>query len=148
MKQPENDGLSYFEARIARELAAVEDEIRKLEAEAVTLRRQLGKAKAERLGLQHATRKNSMNRVLTENSVLEQLRSTSPIATKVLFRNAKMSHPDLKETTFRTYLHRMKQRGLIKTARSAGQWELAQAAPAPSPWEEIISRAALKIKDM
>lgn len=132
MKQDEADGLSYFEARILRELSAVEEEISKLQAEAVALRRQLGKAKAERLGLEHTTRKNSMNRVLVENVVVEHLRQQTPLSTKFLLRKALPSNPQLKENTFRTYLHRMKQRGLIKTARRPGEWELTPSAPKPS----------------
>lgn len=136
MKREAGDGLSYFEARITRELNAVEDEIRRLQAEAVVLRRQLGKAQAERLGLQHATRKNSMDRVLVENSVVEQLRETSPLSAKVLLRRARLSVPHLKDNTFRTYLYRMKKRGIIRTARKVGEWQLSpQPTSAASPFE-------------
>lgn len=139
MKHNDNDELSYFEARISRDLNAVEDEIRRLQAEAVVLRRQLGRAQAERLGLQHATRKNSMDRVLVENSVIEQLRETSPLNTKTLFRKARLSVPQLKENTFRTYLYRMKKRDLIRTAKKAGQWQLPPPPnPSPSPYENIL----------
>jgi hypothetical protein len=139
MKRDENNELSFFEARIARELKAVEDEIRKLQAEALVLRRQLGKAQAERLGLQHATRKNSMDRVLVENSVIEQLRETSPLSTAVLLRKARSSVPELKDNTFRTYLYRMKKRGLIRTARKVGEWQLPPPpAPSPSALESIV----------
>lgn len=139
MKHGGSDELSYFEARILRELNAVEDEIRRLQAEAVVLRRQLGKAQAERLGLQHATRKNSMDRVLVENSVIEQLRETSPLSTKILLRRARLSVPQLKENTFRTHLHRMKKRDLIRTAKKAGEWQLPpEPNPSPSPYENVL----------
>lgn len=142
MKHPKSAELSYFEARITNELAEVEAEIRKLEAAAETLRRQLGKAKAERLGLQDATRKNSVNRVLVENSVIEQLREKSPQKTDALYRRARLVYSDLKPTTFRTYLHRMKKRDLIRTARAAGEWMITPVkAPdeSVSRYEQIIS---------
>jgi hypothetical protein len=125
MKHPSEQELSFFERRLARELVGIEDKIKALESEALTLRKQLAKAQSERSGLLTATRKNSLNRVLAENSVLEGLRDKKgPLSTAYLYRRAKNTNPDLRENTFRTYLHRMKKRDLIKTASRAGEWEL------------------------
>ena len=120
-----DDNLSYFEQRINNELKDIEARIKALNEEKHALQRQLAKARAERTGLQYATRKNSLNRVLAENSVIEMLRERKkPLSTRQLYRNAQLTNFELKETTFRTYLHRMKNRGLIKTARRAGEWKL------------------------
>ncbi len=120
-----NDRLTYFEERLTNELKNIEDRIKELEAEKRALQRQLAKAKTERTGLQTATRKNSLNRVVAENSVIEMLkRERNPVTTKKLYKNAQLTNYDLKENTFRTYLHRMKKRGIIKTGHFSGSWVL------------------------
>lgn len=119
------DQLGFFERRILSELKELEQQIKKLEAERRTLQKHLAKARAERTGLKSVTRKNSINRVLAENSVIEKLKdSNRPLSTKYLYNYARLTNYDLKASTFRTYLHRMKKRGLIKTASRVGEWEL------------------------
>ena len=133
----EDDNLTYFEKLIQRELEDVERRIEELNAERLALSRQLAKARAERTGLQFATRKNSMNRVLAENAIITALRENDrPMRTAELYRQAQLTNFDLKENTFRTYLNRMKKRGLIKPSRIVGQWILAEnhkGCPAPLP---------------
>lgn len=120
----EDEKLSYFEKRISREIEEIEARIKSLNAEKSTLQRQLAKARADRTGIQSVTRKNSLNRVLAENSVVEYLKQHARASTAQLYRNAQLTNFDLKETTFRTYLHRMKRKDMIKTARAVGHWEL------------------------
>ena len=120
-----DDNLTYFEKRLLAELEGIETQIKSLDTEKRALQRQLSKARAERTGLQTATRKNSLNRVLAENSIIEALREKKrPLSTRQLYLNALITHFDLKETTFRSYLHRMKKRGDIKTGGHVGTWEL------------------------
>ncbi|MFV1571032.1 MULTISPECIES: hypothetical protein [Phaeobacter] len=117
--------ISRLEEALTIELTEVLDRIKELEAEAAALRRQIAKAAAKRQGLEFATRKNSINRVLAENSVLEALRaSEKPMKTNDLYKIARQSNSSLKENTFRTYLHRMKKRGAIQNARRVGEWRL------------------------
>ena len=121
-----SDDLTFFERRLMQEIGDIETRIRELEAEKQALRRQLAKARAEREGLKFTFRKNSANRVLAENAVLQALREArTPRSTQELYREARMTNFDLKETTFRSYLHRMKKRGDIRTAGHVGRWELA-----------------------
>ena len=123
----DDDELSYFEKRLTKELEAIEAQISELEGEKRALGRQLAKARAERTGLRFTTRKNSMNRVLAENSVLEKLRTaTKPVSTNDLYLNALSTNYDLKQNTFRSYLHRMKKSGLIKTAKYVGHWAIVE----------------------
>lgn len=125
MKQPESSQMSHLERALTKELSEVEARIKELQDEAAALRRQIGKAAAKRQGLEFASRKNSLNRVLAESSVIEALREASgPLSNSVLFKRARQTNPSLKATTFRTYLHRMKLRGVILTARRAGEWRL------------------------
>lgn len=121
--------MSPLEKALTQELSEVELRIKELMDEASALRRQIGKASANRQGLEFTTRKNSLNRVLAENSIIEVLReSGKPATTATLYKQARVTNPSLKENTFRTYLHRMKKRNAIQTARRAGEWKL----PTPS----------------
>lgn len=125
MKQDNKPYMSPLERALTQELSEVELRIKELTAEASALKRQIGKASAKRQGLEFTTRKNSLNRVLAENSVLEVLRESGrPATTATLYKQAKATNPYLKENTFRTYLHRMKKRDVIQTARKAGEWKL------------------------
>lgn len=125
MKQPEDIQMSHLERALTQELSEVEARIKELQDEAAALKRQIGKAVAKRQGLEFASRKNSLNRVLAESSVIEALREApGPLSNSVLFKKARMTNPSLKANTFRTYLHRMKLRGVILTARRAGEWKL------------------------
>lgn len=121
----EDAHLTYFERRIINELEEIESRIESLTSERYALQRQLAKARAQRTGIQNVTRKNSVNRVLAENAVIAALRdSGKSLATRELYRAALSTNFDLKPTTFRTYLHRMKGRGLIGTASHVGSWKL------------------------
>lgn len=123
-----DDNLTYFEKRLSRELEDIEARIRELEDERRALSRQLAKARAEREGLKFTTRKNSANRVLAENAVLQALRDTTKsLSTQELYRQARLTNYDLKETTFRSYLHRMKKRGDIRTAGHVGRWVISKS---------------------
>ena len=124
------ENLDYFEARLTRELESIEERIKELVIERRTLSKQLAKARAEREGLQLVTRKNGANRVLAENAILQKLRSSKrPVSTQELYRQARLTNYDLKETTFRSYLHRMKKRGDIQTAHHVGQWKATEKKP-------------------
>ena len=128
-----NDNLTFFEKRIAAELQLIDEKMASLEKERAVLRRQLAKARSEKYGLETTTRKNSLNRVFTENTVIHALRTEGkPLTTAYLFKCALVINNELKENTFRTYLHRMKSRGLIKTARHVGSWELADKGQTPA----------------
>lgn len=120
-----DDHFNFLEKRLQSELKQIEGKIRDLEAEKVHIGRQLARARADRTGLQHTTRKNSVNRVLAENAVLTALRDAKkPLSVNQLYRKAQETNYALKLTTFRTYLYRMKEKRLIKSARGTGTWEI------------------------
>ena len=119
--------LSAFEKRLLNEVAMIETRIKELTIEKAALQRQIAKSRAERTGLQTVTRKNSLNRVLAENSVIQILRDRNiPLTTNQLYQNALITNFDLNENTFRNYLHRMKNRDLIRTAGRVGVWRLIE----------------------
>ena len=69
------------------------------------------------------TRKNSINRVVAEGSLLRYLHGAKgPVQTKKLFRAACSATPGLNENTFRSHLHRMKERGLVESP-NRGTWQ-------------------------
>ena len=127
LKQGNDPKISALERALTQELSEVETRIAELKAEAAALRRQIAKAAAHREGLGFASRKNSINRVLAENSVIQMLRDAhKPLKTAALYDAAKAVNPSLKENTFRTYLHRMKLRNAIQTARRPGEWKIPE----------------------
>jgi len=70
-------------------------------------------------------RKNSINRVMVEMSVIQILKeSTKPLHTKTLFNMIKNMNYSLNPNTFRIYLHRMKNKSMICNANKNGIWRL------------------------
>lgn len=124
----DDESLSYFEKRLTGELLEIERKIKELEHEKYALQRQLAKARAEKTGLQKVTRKNSIARVLAENAIFAEISRRGGEATsKQLLTAARTTNYDLKHATFRSYLHRMKLEGRIRTGNRTGTWRL------PSP---------------
>ncbi len=120
-----NDNLSYFERRLNSELIELESQISALLAEKNALSRQLAKVRAERTGIKLVGRKNSVARVLAENAVIVELRSSKrPMKVNELFDVARRTNHDLKPATFRSYLHRMKERGELVGRSRSGWWSL------------------------
>ena len=122
------------EKKILLEIADLERRIRELQAEKLNYERMLLKARQQNALVKRVdvSRKNSVSRILVENSVLESLKETNRIRkTGVLYRDARLIVGTLKEATFRTILHRMKHRGLISSV-SDGKWQIAAAGIALS----------------
>lgn len=116
---------SYYETRLQREIEEIEARIKELTQEKTALQRQLMKARRENADLRDVNRKNSINRVMIENRVLDALKEfNKPMRTKDLYRFALFVNFELNENTFRTILHRMKQKAMIEQAGSRGVWQL------------------------
>jgi DNA-binding PadR family transcriptional regulator len=121
--------ISLYERRILHEIGEIESKIKELTQEKEALSRQLMKARREAANLSDVHRKNSVNRAMVEMRVLEVLRNAKkPMRTKELFRAAQYVNFELNESTFRTYLHRMKNKNLIRNAKAAGVWALVEAS--------------------
>lgn len=115
---------NYYERRLMREVEEIDARIKELTDEKFALLRQLKKARWENESLRDVHRKNSGNRVLAENKVLEALQNSSrAISTAKLYKEALQANFELRESTFRTYLHRMKGKGLIVSV-GRGVWKL------------------------
>ncbi len=121
----EINNLMYFEKRIQLEIEEINTRIRDLTLEKLALQRQLVKAKSANSGVKSETRKNSINRVMVESKILGELsQSKKPVSARLLYKVAQLANFELKETTFRTYLHRMKKRGLIQSVGNNGTWRI------------------------
>lgn len=118
-----------LEAKIRSEIAEIERRIAELVAERDSLRRVLTRVHNEKLGGQRDARRNSYDRLLIENSILETLRAAKakPVSTRELLKEARLSSPHLKGVTFRSYLHRLKTRGLVlQVERMYAHWMLPE----------------------
>lgn len=125
MKRMSNAALLGFEDRLRREIEEIERQIRELTLEKQALERQLLKARRASTVLSDVSRKNSLTRILVEEKILDALRGAKrSLSNSQLYREAQAIDADLKSSTFRTYLHRMKARGLILTAGTNGNWRL------------------------
>ncbi len=123
---------TYYERRLMREIEELERRISELTQEQHALKRQLVKARWENNSLKDVSRKNSANRVMIENRVLEALKKSSKAcSTAMLFKEGLRANVELRENTFRTYLHRMKQKGLIRSS-GRGMWRLPEGETNPS----------------
>lgn len=117
---------SAYVRRLMREIEEIDARIAELNHERVALQRQLTKAHWEASALKDVSRKNSGTRIMVEQRILDALRSAQkPLNSGTLFSAAKRANFELKPTTFRTYLLRLKEKGRIKPAGKRGLWALA-----------------------
>jgi hypothetical protein len=122
----DQEAATELEKRIHQEIADRERRVRELQDEIHTYRRMLLKARQQNELIKRVdvTRKNSVNRILIENSVLESLRQAGKVrSTRSLYRDACLVVGNLRNGTFRTILHRMKNRELISSVGD-GRWQI------------------------
>ena len=116
-----------FEERLVAEISAIDQRVSELMAEKAALTRQLLKAREQRTALKDVTRINSAQRVIVEQSILGFLeqrgRGSSP--TEILAHVRKTVVHDLNDNTLRTYLWRMREKGILTNPRR-GSWAVAR----------------------
>ena len=118
---------SYFEKRILQEMQNIEAKIEELHKEKAALGRLLIKAKMGLEGTKYKIRKNSLDRLMIEKRISEILsRENKSTSSRVLYEEARLIKTELKQATFRTYLHRMKIKGLIEPDKSINGWKIIQ----------------------
>ncbi|NGM24300.1 hypothetical protein G3576_30200 [Roseomonas stagni] len=114
---------SSLEEEIAARIAEVERRIYELTQERETLGRLLLKARQSRPGVRDVTRRNSVSRILIEQQIVALLKNRQkPASVAQLFKAARSADPNLKEGTFRSYLHRLFEKGLVQKAGRRGYW--------------------------
>lgn len=122
-----SDGKAYFIRRINDEIMVLEEKIAALEQERDLLKKQLAKVKVEQISGGPSVRKNSISRVIAWDSILRTLQaSQGPVSSSYLFEVLKSANRSLNHSTFRTYLNRMQQQGLIRKSSIRGSWQLVE----------------------
>ncbi len=126
---------NLLETQVIAQLAQVEQELARLQAERDTLKDILLRVRREGSRLRDVTRKNSFDRILVENTILQTLQSAGKaVPTKRLYWRVIEANPRLRSTTFRSHLHRLKERGLITNQNQRGNWILIpQKSPLSPP---------------
>ena len=109
-----NMSTPYLENSITRQILDIDSKIKELTGERKALERLLLRARQDEAQVREPIRRNSVNRVLVENRIMEVLRrSPSPASNSALFDAARSVVFDLKDTTFRSHIKRMKDAGKI-----------------------------------
>lgn len=123
-----NDIKNYIEESIIRQIADIELSIRDLNDEKAALQRLLLRTRREDITRREVTRKNSVNRILVEDKILELLaHSTKPVSGPDLYSAAKTVIVDLNKNTFRSRLMRMKNRGALERVEGyKSLWKLPE----------------------
>lgn len=114
------------ELRLLAEMEKLNEKMAALQAEKAALERILIKLRRENAAQREITRINSIDRLLVEKQVLDFLKQKDgPAATAKLYTYVRITIPELKENTFRSQLHRMKNRGVIVSVKDKrGVWKL------------------------
>ena len=105
---------SQAEAWLIAELSRVEKSMTDMENERAALQRLLFRIRGEQIVQTDVTRKNSFRRILIETKIVEILTSArKPVPSQMLLSGARAITHDLNNNTFRSYLLRLKKRGVI-----------------------------------
>lgn len=122
-----DQNLKLLEDQIQKEIASLNAKIADLTAEKRSLERMLIRARREDVATRQSIRKNSARKILIEKVILDYLKGTMSrnVPASELKLKASGIDPTLKDSTFRSYLFRLKEVGLIETA-GHGKWRIAK----------------------
>lgn len=136
---------NVLETHVVAQLTGLEREIAKLEHQRDALRGILLKVRRENSQLRDVTRKNSYDRILIESRIVDLLRdATKPVVTRRLYWAAKEINPQLPNSTFRSYLHRLKSKGVIDS-ETHGEWTIAASQKVAKATTPLPSNVPLPV---
>jgi hypothetical protein len=120
-----------LERQVLGQLADIGRRIIELEAERSALQRVLARVRMQNTAAQDVTRRNSFERIMIESTILAKLRkSEGDVRASDLYQEVRfIKNRGLKGTTFRSHLHRMKQKGQIEPSDKIGFWRLVRESP-------------------
>jgi hypothetical protein len=111
------DSRSLEQALIDR-LGDLERQIAELSRDHEATKRLLTKVRRESLDRHEVTRKDSFGRIVVENKIIEILRSHHrSMRGSDILRRLSNEYVDIKASTFRSYLRRMKEKGIVVEAK-------------------------------
>lgn len=115
-----------IETSITQQIAALDKQIRELHEERHALERLLLKVRREKVLQRDVSRTNSVTRIMVEEQILKTLGlAHKPLSAAQIYRDVATLIHELKQSTFRSHLKRMKDKGLIKQKLGhGGRWYL------------------------
>ena len=116
-----------LESRLLYELSTINRQIEELQAEKHGLERLIVRIRREDVANREVGRRNSARRILVEKAVIDRLIEAKgkTVSSGELYRAASEIEFNLKESTFRSHLHRMRMKGMIQRAGPlAGRYRL------------------------
>lgn len=123
MSNAASDPDESAERRFLALLAEVNSKIAKLTAEKQTLERLIIRERENRVRRFDVTRKNSLDRILVEDKICEIItKRDTHVYGKYIFNEVASILPGMKGSTFRSHLHRLKDKGIIKMSNKRGFW--------------------------
>ena len=120
----EEAAVRLYEARLQSDMYEIELEIKRLQDAKQVLQRLLMEVRKRDGLIQPVKRRNSVDRVMIETAVRRSLYGKTAVKSRNIYEAVKKVSPDLKHSTFRSYLHRMKEKGII-LQHGRGEWRLA-----------------------
>jgi benzoyl-CoA reductase/2-hydroxyglutaryl-CoA dehydratase subunit BcrC/BadD/HgdB len=116
---------SRLEIQILNELEEIGVKIQSLEDERKSLLRLLASARSKDKVARSVKRKNSLDRTVVEACIHEALSEGKPLKSSDLRKRVASVVFSMNDNTFRSYLHRMKEKGLITHHKGKrGVWTL------------------------
>jgi hypothetical protein len=129
---------TQLETELLAELGKITRKIAELEHERLTVQGMLQRLQRESVIRTDATRSNGFRRVLVENKIIELLGNhKQPYSVKALLGEIKFYFTGMKPTTFRSYLHRMHERGVIESS-GYGFWRLPEKSASLIPVSTVL----------
>lgn len=121
------DDQNLLEQRLLKELADIKRRQADLLQEQNSVERMLLRVRREGVAAKVVARRDSVPRLLIEREMLDALSASKEktLSTRSLIRHAQTVDRNVKDATVRSYLHRLKARGLILPA-GHGLWRLPQ----------------------
>lgn len=120
----EERAIRLYEARLQRDIQEIENEIKRLHDTKYVLQRLLMEARSRDGFRPPVKRRNSVDRVMIETAIRRALYGKASVKSRDIYEEAKKVSSDLKHSTFRSHLHRMKEKGLV-LQHGRGAWTLA-----------------------
>ena len=126
---PEAD-FRTLERHLLLQIQVKNREIAMLESERAVLERLLFNARKRELGNREVTRSTSIGRIMAENAILEKIDAGPKAGVNVMALElaARGAVPNLAQSTFRSHIYRLKERGLIEAA-TRGIWRRVPSIP-------------------
>lgn len=127
------DDFRTLERQLILQIAIKNREIAHLQSEKAVLERLLYKARKQEISNREVTRSNSVGRVMAENAIMAKIDAGPKMGVSVtaLELAARGAVPGLGQSTFRSHIYRLRERGIIESP-TRGVWRRASSTSSDS----------------